>query len=217
MKIYEYMYSGIKTRVMLMDSVTVQDKAMMQGRLGRERLSYALELKEKGNEKGFLERLCAGYLLEDEIAARSLASGSIRYERSDSGRPFLPDIPVDFSLSHSGRFAACAVAPRGSPYSDEALSFGIDIEDKSLSRDPKRLRRIADRFFTEKEAASLPEEDDPGFINAFIKLWTKKEAAAKAADIPGAKILAKELSDYSFFTINEYGFVLTLSTLKRRF
>ena len=74
---------------------------------------------------------------------------------------FWPEPPC-FSISHSGDYWACAVAP---------FPVGIDLQ----RRQPCRRERIARRFFHPDEAAWLagrPEED-------FFLIWTAKESYVK--------------------------------------
>lgn len=82
---------------------------------------------------------------------------------TDGGKPHFPLGP-DFSLTHSRRFAACAVAPHG-------LDIGIDIEPADRAR-AAAVGLIAN-------AAEQSALDD-GTLSP-TGLWTAKEAVLKAA------------------------------------
>lgn len=83
------------------------------------------------------------------------------------GKPECMDGPA-ISVSHSGDFLACAVAPRG--------AVGVDIE----TRPPRAsLDGIAERYFTPAEARWVG--DDPG--TRFPLLWVLKEAYLKALGV----------------------------------
>lgn len=111
---------------------------------------------------GGLETLTGLALLTSMSSACRLPPlGRLRW--TSRGKPEFPDGP-DFSIAHSGGFAACAVAPRG-------LTIGIDVEPVNRAR-IATIRLIAD----DKELSAL----ERGSMTA-TGLWTCKEAVLKAA------------------------------------
>jgi 4'-phosphopantetheinyl transferase len=76
---------------------------------------------------------------------------------------------LDFNWSHSGEHALVAIA-RG-------IAPGIDIERR---RPRPRALALARRFFDEAEAAALAALPDGARDEAFLALWTAKEAVLKA-------------------------------------
>ena len=76
------------------------------------------------------------------------------------GKPYAAGLPVNFSISHSGDYAVCAVSGN---------EIGIDIE-KIRAVHP----RAYEKFCTEKEARYIDSEE-----NGFFKIWTLKEAYFK--------------------------------------
>ncbi|GEO81677.1 4'-phosphopantetheinyl transferase family protein [Pararhodospirillum oryzae] len=102
-----------------------------------------------------------------------------RLAREDHGRPFLagpaPVPPALFSLTHTRNLAACALI-----LGPDALrmSLGIDAEAPGRQRDPLPLAR---RFCHPREAAALAALPAPRRPEAFLGLWTLKEAVAKAS------------------------------------
>jgi 4'-phosphopantetheinyl transferase len=102
------------------------------------------------------------------------ASGAGRAEKlcfatEETGKPRLAGGPVTFNLSHSGDWAALAVAA-----SDEV---GVDIEAMRPFDD---MTDFASRTFAPGEAAELallpPQRREEGFFAC----WTRKEAILKA-------------------------------------
>lgn len=92
---------------------------------------------------------------------------------SERGKPFDKDGNVHFSLSHSGKFAAAA-------FSDVAI--GIDVEQR---RDISE--KLPARYFATDELSAAQNNE------ARLKLWTRKEALAKAFDIPLSAALAQNV------------------------
>jgi 4'-phosphopantetheinyl transferase len=122
------------------------------------RLSYRREL---GREP--LRALLSVYLGQSPEEL-SLIAG-------DHGRPALaaPHGALEFNWSHSGDRALLAIA-RG-------ITPGIDLERK---RTRTHVLDIAERFFCAEEAAALAMLDDLQRPDAFLELWTAKEAVLKA-------------------------------------
>lgn len=89
----------------------------------------------------------------------------------EQGKPHLVDTAetLDFNLSHSGNWLACAVTA--------GVPVGVDIEQCKPTRDVMTLAR---RFFREEEVAALQACSEAGQRDHFYDLWTLKEAAVKA-------------------------------------
>lgn len=87
------------------------------------------------------------------------------------GRPHLAGHDgLHFNWSHSGSHAMVAVA--------QALpALGVDIEQR---RERPRALELARRFFAEREHAALQQLPSTGRNDAFLRLWTAKEAVLKA-------------------------------------
>ncbi len=81
-----------------------------------------------------------------------------------SGKPYLLNSPWHFSISHSGRYAACAIA-------DEEIGLDLQV-DCSFSE------QVSQRCFTEEEREQLRSYPDIDY--AFCMLWTLKESYLKA-------------------------------------
>ena len=87
-----------------------------------------------------------------------------------SGKPELADVPLRFSLSHSGDRCACAVYDR---------AIGVDIQKRAAAD-----VRILERRFTPREREYVLNSTDREA--AFTRVWTMKESYVKAfgAGIP---------------------------------
>ena len=122
--------------------------------------------------------LCASDASDSETLARNLLSrltglmpAQLEIERGEHGKPFLANArqPLQFSLSHSGRWMACAVAAR--------TALGVDLEVHDSQRDVMPLAR---RFFREPEYRELTVLGHRARLQRFYDLWTLKEARVKA-------------------------------------
>jgi 4'-phosphopantetheinyl transferase len=90
--------------------------------------------------------------------------------RSERGKPFAPSLPgIEFNLSHARDHVLIAFA-RGQP-------LGVDIERIDRNIDIEGLAR---RFYATAEADALGALHEPLRAEAFVRLWTCKEAVLKA-------------------------------------
>lgn len=86
--------------------------------------------------------------------------------RNAHGKPYFEDDRCGcFNISHSDKLSVAAIG-------DTAL--GIDVEKINPE---KRVKKIAERFFTPKEL--LEFENNNYSCESFFKLWTRKEAYVK--------------------------------------
>jgi 4'-phosphopantetheinyl transferase len=85
-------------------------------------------------------------------------------------KPRLPDSGLHFNLSHSQNLAAIVIA-RG-------REVGIDVEVRV--RDLGDVCALAERAFHPCEAAALRALPERGRQEAFLRLWTVREALLKA-------------------------------------
>lgn len=82
-----------------------------------------------------------------------------------AGKPVFPALKVHFSLSHSGRYAMCAM-------SDEPV--GADVQQvRKVNLSMTRRFHIQERDWLGR----FPPSEQP---DAFFRLWTRKEAWIKA-------------------------------------
>ncbi len=98
-------------------------------------------------------------------------------ETSPAGRPNgrLGNVVFDISISHSDDLVAAALTDIG--------PIGIDVEHEKTTR---AYRQIAERIFGAQEQQSVQQEGSA----AFYRIWTLREAFAKARDVSFAEVLA---------------------------
>ena len=91
-------------------------------------------------------------------------------ERSAHGKPFAPSLPdLDFNLSHAGPDLLLAFA--------RTQTLGVDLERRDRRAS---IAGIAGRFFAPREARALAALPPARQRDAFLRLWTHKEAVLKA-------------------------------------
>ena len=104
-----------------------------------------------------------------EVLGRALGClpSEVRFAYGSHGKPFVPNAPLRFNISHSGALAVIALA---------RVEVGVDVE---LPR-ARRSDAIARRFYAPGEIERLFAEADPDRrADAFFRLWTCKEAFLK--------------------------------------
>ncbi len=99
------------------------------------------------------------------------APTEIRFRRGPRGKPFLEGGP-SFNLSHSGERAIVAVTRSG--------RLGVDVEE---TRAVRWMLRIAERRFAPDERRRLLDAPEGKRTETFLRLWTAKEALAKALGV----------------------------------
>jgi 4'-phosphopantetheinyl transferase len=110
----------------------------------------------------------------EAVLSRYLASKpeSVVLERSETGKPKVAGAPFAVNLAHSGNAAVVVVT--------QEADAGIDLE---------RLRAdagdwaLVDHVLTERERARLRTLPPSELSEAFLRIWTRKEAVLKAAGI----------------------------------
>lgn len=82
------------------------------------------------------------------------------------GKPYLPDCPVSFNASHSGRFVVCAVSE---------LPVGVDVQEM---RDAD-FKKLARKLCSDRELGLLYEKSGVEEKQLFYEIWTRKESKVK--------------------------------------
>lgn len=110
--------------------------------------------------------------------------GEIRFTTIGDGKPALAgpnELQLQFNMSHSGDLALFAIASR--------RDAGIDVEQ--IRSIPKALE-LARRFFSAEEAKTLSMLEETERDRAFLSLWVKREAHAKALGVSIWRSLASK-------------------------
>ena len=84
--------------------------------------------------------------------------------RTERGKPYFPDSPYYFSLSHTPRHAVCVLSDR---------NVGVDAEETDRRVNPG----LAGKILSVPERERVERSDDPRL--ALLRLWVLKEAVAK--------------------------------------
>ena len=125
--------------------------------------------KARFKQRRAFRRFCGAAALRSRIG-RSKPLSRINFEETESGRPYLSDLPdVCFS------FSSCRSGLLGAWSSTHGV--GVDIEDRAANLEAADL---ADRFFSAAEAKAVKDVDGPIRLRTFLQLWCLKEAALKS-------------------------------------
>lgn len=119
-------------------------------------------------------RYVAAHFATNKILADALdiSAEEIQYEKNTFGKPFIPNHPINFNLSHSEEIALLIVS--------KDYEVGIDVE---YMKRVINIHGVATRFFHPDEAEqllTLPEEQQ---LLYFYRIWTAKEAFLKAKGV----------------------------------
>lgn len=132
----------------------------------RELAAVAQPVRSKRRRERLAARFLVKRLALELGIARAPTDVEIAAERS--GRPFMTvsgeRCAFDVSFSHSGDFAACAVATA------PGVRLGVDVQTPD-----GRLGGLSRRFVSPGDASFI----DAGFSDPLLMLWTLKEAASK--------------------------------------
>jgi len=111
------------------------------------------------------------------------------------GKPYIPGIPYDFNITHSGDYIACGIIKNG--------KIGIDIEEVK----PIDIFSLSNHVFSNEEINILGNiQSDNNRLKTFYKIWTLNEAYIKAH----GKGISIPLKQFSFQFTN------TVPEIKRK-
>lgn len=175
---------------------------------------YRLDKLDKITHPVLRKQMCAAEQLLIDVIRERIGASALPpiIETMPGGKPYLANIPLFFSLSHSGSFVACAVAD---------YEIGLDIQETRPG--PSALMR---RCFSEEEREYVRASSDPAA--AFTGLWCLKESYVKATGeglrrelgtvsfslSPG--IVMQEDPDARFWTFAQPGFHMAVCALSRK-
>lgn len=133
-------------------------------------------------------RRVAARKVRDEMLSRVFGIGNAEglVIRDNSGRPYIKNAAFDFSVAHTCKAAVVAACGEGSEseggYICENVKIGrigVDIERENREIAPTALKRICDRFYSEKEKKYVAAGTE-GDKRRFLEVWTRKESIVKA-------------------------------------
>ena len=120
--------------------------------------------KESARADAFAARVVGTLLAHYAIKQISPQTVCEKWLITKSGKPYLENCPVHFSISHAAGIVAVAV--------NENASVGVDIEPIRTMREG-----FAARYFNDAEQHLIRTAKNPD--EALIRLWTAKEAVGK--------------------------------------
>lgn len=133
------------------------------------------------NEDDKKRSLGAGLLLLDILAKEYGYDYEFicdKLTKTESGKPYLTDGNVRFSLSHSGDYIAVAVGKH---------EVGVDVE-----RIRKLNEKVMDRCFTDNEKKTVGKNDEE-----YTTVWTLKESYVKLTGTGITSDLKKYNTEYN--------------------
>lgn len=122
-----------------------------------------------GSDVPALRRLTPKALLKAAGGLSGHGDLEIRYRTGPNGKPYFEELPLHFSLSHSGSMVMLAISER---------EIGADVQEIT----GKDWKKLSERFFSEEEKTYLRrlEENSPKRAeDEFHRLWCLKEAYGK--------------------------------------
>tara|TARA_B100001142_G_scaffold316480_1_gene356316 strand:- start:215 stop:979 length:765 start_codon:yes stop_codon:yes gene_type:complete len=161
-------------------------------KLKRTSLEWLTEIELIRLNRCYDERHRTQYILGRLLVRNVLSQYSYlepwcwRFGENKFGKPILDprhEQDLSFNLSHSGNCLVVAVS--------RSNELGVDIE---RSDKPRRVTRIARRYFANSEIEELFDLPDSEQLSRFYDLWTLKEAYTKARGFG----LAIPFSQFSF-------------------
>jgi 4'-phosphopantetheinyl transferase len=159
---------AVRLRWLLPEMADATTLAAWHATLDEDEQARAASFRAEADRRAYIAAHALARLMLEQ--AGGLPAAAWRFARGPQGRPE-PDPPTGlrFSLSHSRSLVACAVT-----LTDD---IGLDVED--LAR-PPASPGLAERYFAPQEAALLAALPPERRHDAFLRLWTLKEAYVKA-------------------------------------
>src|SRR5699024_7286893 len=137
-------------------------------------LAYRARLARKSSATARVQSLAGLWLLQQALTLTGRAAAVLQgIGFSAHDRPRLADGPA-FSISHSARFAACAITEAEAG----ARQVGLDIEEPR----PVAPARMARLLGTDEERALVAQQPE-----LFFDYWCAREATVKASGRVGLK------------------------------
>lgn len=128
-----------------------------------------LKIEEKKNQF-VITRSVLRLLLSSVIGKENQEIGFIYGEH---GKPSIKESidgkPIEFNISHSGNYALIAITLSN--------KVGVDIEEVNIDTDHQSLSK---RFFSESEKNELIRLGNELQLDAFYRIWARKESFIKA-------------------------------------
>ena len=134
----------------------------------------------------------AWLLLTKALAEHDIDVSKFEYAVDPSGKPILKKCPINFSISHSGKYVAVVIS---------SSKVGIDIQEETT------INQLVLTFMSNSDDISYYSSKENS-LDAYFEIWTSKEATLKYRGI-GITSSMKEIkidydNTYIFNDINNY-------------
>lgn len=133
--------------------------------------------------------LAAGLLLREGLLRKGLDYETAAFRYGEYGKPELADEwgerNLHYNLSHAKELAVAA-------FCTQTVGIDVEPEDRFSGTKLVQLKRIASSILPERELAQLEELGEDSRRKELVRIWTRKEAFAKAVGRGLGAILAKE-------------------------
>lgn len=153
------------TEILWMDTRILEDAHIFQRAMRRISDARRQKIERLQNPLSARLSLGAGILLSMALEQAKLLERQNEILFDAHGKPFLPNVPFHFSLSHSGHGALCA--------------FGTDPIGADLQEIKSQLPQHTDRILSAAEKKYLDAMTEKERVCAFYRLWARKESLMK--------------------------------------
>lgn len=106
-----------------------------------------------------VRRAAEQYIWEERLSLGTVSGEILRTER---GKPYFKEVPIEFSVSHTGSLWVCLI---------DREPVGVDVQKIR----PCRRDKIAERYYTRDEQEYVAAMGE----NGFFQIWARKEAYVK--------------------------------------
>lgn len=113
------------------------------------------------------------------------ACASAEVSENEFGKPYFENVPVKFSISHTGNLWGCIMSDS---------DVGLDLQE---IKPRVKAEKLAGRFFSEEEYKYVRNND----IYGFFRVWTVKEAYVKYT---GRGLFGEGMKEFSVITGNDH-------------
>lgn len=194
MKIYKYNINDL----------TDEDFCLYKSYMSEEKRERLDRLKFSDDKK----RSVCGFMLAVKALNEmsNVAENKLIISYDENGKPYCENVPLFFSIAHSGDLAVCSISEK---------SIGVDME-KIRPVNMQSVRRFASENEIEYIFGSTPTETDfkstdEETLERFFKVWTKKEAYGKMLGVGIGYDMKKTAIENAVTTV-ENGYVITVCT-----
>ena len=151
--------------ILYMDTSIFEEETVFEKGMSLISMERKNKIRKYKNQMPARLSLGAGVLLRIALEEHGLGDQIGKIKIGVHGKPYLENTAFHFSLSHSGKYALCAIS---------TLPIGADLQQIKVKL-PQRTNRI----LTNGEKAYLARLTEEERIQTFYRLWARKESLLK--------------------------------------